>query len=291
MTPASAAPPRLPPLPRLMLEPALRAALLEDLGRAGDVTSDAVIPAGTRTTAVMRAREAGVAAGLDAARLAFELLDPALRISQDRADGDRVAPGDVLLTVSGEARAILSAERVALNFACRLGGIATATRQIADAIAHTGTTIVCTRKTTPGLRMFEKRAVRAGGGGNHRWGLDDAMLIKDNHIAAAGGIGPVLARARARAGHMMKIEIEVDTLDQLAQVLAAGGADNVLLDNMPPAALRQAVTLNAGQLALEASGRITLESAPAIAETGVDYLSAGWLTHSARILDIGLDID
>ncbi len=176
------------PLPRLLLEPAIRAALLADLGRAGDVTSDAVIPPGTRAIAVMRSREAGVAAGLDAARIAFELIDPALQIAPDKSDGDRVTPGDVLLTVSGKARAILSAERVALNFACRLSGIATATRHIADAIAHTQATIVCTRKTTPGLRLFEKRAVRAGGGGNHRWGLDDAMLIKDNHIAAAGGI-------------------------------------------------------------------------------------------------------
>ncbi|HSF96448.1 MAG TPA: carboxylating nicotinate-nucleotide diphosphorylase [Thermohalobaculum sp.] len=281
----------LPPLPRLMLEPAIRAALLEDLGRAGDVTSDAVIPAGTRTTAVMRAREAGVAAGLDAARLAFELIDPALAVTQSASDSTRIAPGDVLLSIAGEARSILSAERVALNFACRMSGIATATRQIADAIAHTRAIIVCTRKTTPGLRMFEKRAVRAGGGGNHRWGLDDAMLIKDNHIAAAGGIGPVLERARQHAGHMLKIEIEVDTLDQLAEVLEAGGADNVLLDNMGPETLREAVAMNAGRLALEASGRITLETAPAIAEAGVDYLSAGWLTHSARILDLGLDID
>lgn len=280
----------LPPLPRLMLEPAIRAALLEDLGRAGDVTSDAVIPPGTRTTAVMRAREEGVAAGLDAARIAFELIDPALAIAQPAAEGGRVAPGDVLIEVTGEARAILSAERVALNFACRLSGIATATRRIADAIAHTPAVIVCTRKTTPGLRMFEKRAVRAGGGGNHRWGLDDAMLIKDNHIAAAGGICPVLERARAHAGHMMKIEIEVDTIAQLAEVLEAGGADNVLLDNMAPATLREAVAMAKGKVALEASGRITLETAPAIAETGVDYLSAGWLTHSARILDIGLDI-
>ncbi len=279
------------PLPRLLLEPAIRAALLEDLGRAGDVTSDAVIPPGTEATAVMRAREAGIAAGLDAARIAFELIDPALQIAPDKADGDRIAAGDVLLTVSGAARAILSAERVALNFACRLSGIATATRRIADAIAHTKATIVCTRKTTPGLRVFEKRAVRAGGGGNHRWGLDDAMLIKDNHIAAAGGIRSVLERARAHAGHMMKIEIEVDTLDQLAEVLAAGGADNVLLDNMAPDTLRRAVAMNAGRLALEASGGITLETAPAIAETGVDYLSAGWLTHSAGILDLGLDIE
>jgi nicotinate-nucleotide pyrophosphorylase (carboxylating) len=274
-----------------MLEPAIRTALLEDLGRAGDVTSDAVIPAGTRAVAVMRAREDGVVSGLDAAGLAFELIDPGLEVTAERADGDRVAPGDVLLRVCGEARAILSAERVALNFACRMSGIATATRRIADAIAHTKAVIVCTRKTTPGLRLFEKRAVRAGGGGNHRWGLDDAMLIKDNHIAAAGGIRQVLARARAHAGHMMKIEIEVDTLDQLSEVLEAGGTDNVLLDNMSPDTLRRAVAINDGRLALEASGRIVLETAPAIAETGVDYLSAGWLTHSARILDLGLDID
>jgi nicotinate-nucleotide pyrophosphorylase (carboxylating) len=274
-----------------MLEPAVRAALLEDLGRAGDVTSDAVIPAGTRTRAAMRAREAGVAAGVDAARLAFELVDPGLEVTQAKADGDRLAPGEVLMTIEGGARPMLSAERVALNFACRLSGIATATRRIADAIAHTPAVVVCTRKTTPGLRLFEKRAVRAGGGGNHRWGLDDAMLIKDNHIAAAGGIRPVLERARRHAGHMMKIEIEVDTLDQLAEVLDAGGADNVLLDNMPPETLREAVAMTAGRLALEASGKITLETAPAIAETGVDYLSAGWLTHSAGILDLGLDID
>jgi nicotinate-nucleotide pyrophosphorylase (carboxylating) len=280
----------LPPLPRLMLEPAIRAALLEDLGRAGDVTSDAVIPAGTRATAEMRAREEGVAAGLDAARIAFELIDPGLEIAQAKADGDRVAPGDVLLSVRGEARAILSAERVALNFACRMSGIATATRRIADAIAHTKAVVICTRKTTPGLRMFENRAVRAGGGGNHRWGLDDAMLIKDNHIAAAGGVAAVLERARRHAGHMMKIEIEVDTLEQLAEVLAAGGADNVLLDNMGPETLHEAVAMTAGRVVLEASGRITLETAPVVAETGVDYLSAGWLTHSARILDLGLDI-
>jgi nicotinate-nucleotide pyrophosphorylase (carboxylating) len=283
----------LPPLPRLMLEPALRAALLEDLGRAGDVTSDAVIPPSTKARAAMRAREPGVAAGLDAARLAFELIDPALVIEQPVADGARVAAGDTLMTISGEARAILSAERVALNFACRMSGIATATRGIADAIAHTRAVIVCTRKTAPGLRLFEKRAVRAGGGGNHRWGLDDAMLIKDNHVAAACGIGPALARARAAAGHMMKIEIEVDTLDQLREVMKAGesghGADNVLLDNMDPDMLREAVAIAAHSVALEASGRISPETAPAIAETGVDYLSAGWLTHSARILDLGLD--
>ncbi|HUF86350.1 MAG TPA: carboxylating nicotinate-nucleotide diphosphorylase [Thermohalobaculum sp.] len=281
----------LAPLPRLMLEPAVRAALLEDLGRAGDVTSDAVIPPGTRARARMRAREAGTAAGLDAARLAFELVDPALHVTPPAQDGSRLAAGDTLMIVEGEARSILAAERVALNFACRMSGIATATRGIADAIAHTRAVIVCTRKTTPGLRLFEKRAVRAGGGGNHRWGLDDAMLIKDNHVAAAGGIRPALERARAHAGHMLKIEIEVDTLDQLAEVLEVGGADSVLLDNMPPGTLRQAVAMAAGRVALEASGRITPDTAPAVAETGVDYLSAGWLTHSARILDLGLDFD
>ncbi len=211
------------------------------------------------------------------------------------ADGARVAAGDTLMTVAGEARSILAAERVALNFACRMSGIATATRGIADAIAHTKAVIVCTRKTTPGLRLFEKRGVRAGGGGNHRWGLDDAMLIKDNHVAAAGGIRPALERARAHAGHMLKIEIEVDTLDQLREVLEAGdsghAADNVLLDNMGPETLREAVAMAAGRVALEASGRITPDTAPAIAETGVDYLSAGWLTHSARILDLGLDFE
>ncbi len=255
------------------------------------MTSDAVIPPGTIARAIMRAREPGVAAGLDPARLAFELIDPGLEIVMLASDGTRLAADDPLMIVAGEARAILAAERVALNFACRLSGIASATRGVAEAIAHTKATIVCTRKTTPGLRLFEKRAVRAGGGGNHRWGLDDAMLIKDNHVLAAGGIRPALERARAEAGHMMKIEIEVDSLEQLREVLEVGGADNVLLDNMAPATLREAVALAAGRVALEASGRITPDAAPAIAETGVDYLSAGWLTHSARILDLGLDFD
>lgn len=279
----------VPPLPRIMLEPAVRGALLEDLGRAGDVTSDAVIPASTRCTARLRTRADGVAAGLDAAALAFHLVDPGLRLRPLAIDGARVASGETLLEIGGSARSILAAERVALNFAGRLSGIASVTRRIADAIGHTDARITCTRKTTPGLRMFEKRAVRAGGGSNHRWGLDDAMLIKDNHIAAGGGIGAVLSRARDAAGHMMAIEIEVDTLDQLAEVLEAGGADNVLLDNMAPAMLREAVALVAGRLTLEASGGITPESAPPIAETGVGYLSAGWLTHSAPVLDLGLD--
>lgn len=279
----------LPPLPRLMIEPAVRAALTEDLGRAGDVTSDAVIPPGTRARAVMVAREAGVAAGLDAAATAFALVDPDLAIAAPVRDGAEIAPGEALMMVEGEARAILAAERVALNFAARMSGIASQTRTVARAIAHTRARIVCTRKTTPGLRLFEKRAVRAGGGANHRWGLDDAILIKDNHIAAGGGIAPVLARARAVAGHLMQVEIEVDSLDQLAEVLRAGGADAVLLDNMAPDRLREAVAMAGGCVTLEASGGITPDTAPAIAETGVDLLSAGWLTHSARALDLGLD--
>ena len=271
----------LPPLPRLLMEPAVRGALAEDLGRAGDVTTDATIPAGTQARARLRAREAGVAAGLDAARLAFELIDPSLRIAQPVEDGARIAPGDVILT----------AERVALNFAGRMCGIASITRKMADAIAHTEAKVICTRKTTPGLRLFEKRAVRLGGGGNHRWGLDDAILIKDNHVAAAGGVSAALARARDYAGHMLKIELEVDTLDQLAEALEAGGADVIMLDNMGPDLLRRAVKMVEGRAITEASGGITLESAPAIAETGVDFLSAGWLTHSARSLDLGLDFD
>ena len=281
----------LPPLPRLLMEPAVRGALAEDLGRAGDVTTDATIPAGTQARARLRAREAGVAAGLDAARLAFELIDPSLRIAQPVKDGARIAPGDVLMEIDGAARSILTAERVALNFAGRMCGIASITRKMADAIAHTEAKVICTRKTTPGLRLFEKRAVRLGGGGNHRWGLDDAILIKDNHVAAAGGVSAALARARDYAGHMLKIELEVDTLDQLAEALEAGGADVIMLDNMGPDLLRRAVKMVEGRAITEASGGITLESAPAIAETGVDFLSAGWLTHSARSLDLGLDFD
>ncbi len=281
----------LAPLPRLLMEPAIRGALAEDLGRAGDVTTEATIPAGTQARARMRARETGVAAGLDAATLAFELIDPSLSIRQPTPNGARIARGDVLMEIEGDARSLLTAERVGLNFAGRMSGIASITRQMADAIAHTRARVICTRKTTPGLRLFEKRAVRLGGGGNHRWGLDDAILIKDNHIAAAGGVRAALTRAKDYAGHMLKIELEVDTLDQLAEALEVGVADVVLLDNMGPDTLRQAVTMAAGRVITEASGGITLESAPAIAEAGVDFLSAGWLTHSARSLDLGLDFD
>jgi len=275
-------------LPDIMIEPAVRAALREDLGRAGDVTSDAVIPPAMQARVALVAREPGVVAGLDFARLAFRLVDPQIRLTPRLEDGARLQPGDNIADIEGPARGILTGERVALNFLGHLSGIASATRGIADAIAHTGARITCTRKTTPGLRFAEKYAVRAGGGANHRFGLDDAILIKDNHIAIAGGVGVAMARARAAAGHLVKIEIEVDTLAQLDEALAHG-PDAILLDNMTPETLREAVRRIGGRAIAEASGRINAETAPAIAESGVDLLSAGWLTHSARVLDIGLD--
>ena len=275
---------------RILIEPIVRAALLEDLGRAGDITSDAIVPDQTRTKGVIAARQAGVLAGLDAALLAFELLDPELRIERLCSDGSRVERSQPLARIAGRARPMLAAERTALNLLCRLSGVATATRSLVDAIAGHKAKIVCTRKTTPGLRMLEKEAVRAGGGANHRFGLDDAMLIKDNHIAVAGGVGAALERARAHAGHLVKIELEVDTLEQLAEAMKHG-ADAVLLDNMDPPTLRHAVDIVAGRAVTEASGRITRETAPAIAATGVDLISSGWITHSAPILDLGLDIE
>ena len=274
---------------RLIIEPVVRAALLEDLGRAGDITTDAVVPAEARVEAVIAARQPGVLAGLDAALLAFELLDPALRIERLRADGDRISRGETVARIGGRARGVLSAERTALNLLSRISGVATAARALADAIAGYKAKIVCTRKTTPGLRTLEKEAVRLGGGANHRFGLDDAMLIKDNHIALAGGVRQALERARRHAGHLVKIELEVDTLDQLAEALEVG-VDAVLLDNMTPETLRRAVAMVDGRAVTEASGRINLETAPAIAATGVDLISSGWITHSAPILDLGLDI-
>ena len=274
---------------RLIIEPVVRAALLEDLGRAGDITTDAVAPAEARVEAVIAARQPGVLAGLDAALLAFELIDPALRIERLRADGDRISRGETVAQISGRARGVLGAERTALNLLSRISGVATATRALADAIAGYKAKIVCTRKTTPGLRTLEKEAVRLGGGANHRFGLDDAMLIKDNHIALAGGVRQALERARRHAGHLVKIELEVDTLDQLAEALEVG-VDAVLLDNMTPETLRRAVAMVDGRAVTEASGRINLETAPAIAATGVDLISSGWITHSAPILDLGLDI-
>ena len=274
---------------RLLIEPIVRAALLEDLGRAGDITSDAIVPADAEIEAVIAARQPGVVAGLEAALLAFELVEPGLRIERLRADGARVARGDRVACIAGPARGVLAAERTALNLLSRMSGVATATRALADAIAGSKAKIVCTRKTTPGLRTLEKEAVRLGGGANHRFGLDDAMLIKDNHLALAGGVKPALERARAHAGHLVKIELEVDTLEQLAEALEIG-VDAVLLDNMSPETLRRAVAMVEGRAVTEASGRISPETVAAVAATGVDLISSGWITHSAPILDLGLDI-
>jgi nicotinate-nucleotide pyrophosphorylase (carboxylating) len=274
---------------RLLIEPIVRAALAEDLGRAGDITTDAVVPADARIDAVIAARQPGVLAGLDAALLAFELLDPTLELKRVVADGARVERGQTVARIAGPARPVLAAERTALNLLCRLSGVASATRALADAIAGHKAKIVCTRKTTPGLRILEKEAVRLGGGANHRFGLDDAMLIKDNHVAMAGGVVPALRRAKAAAGHLVKIELEVDTLAQLEEALTEG-FDAVLLDNMDPPTLRRAVEMVGGRAITEASGRITRETAPAIAAAGVDLISSGWITHSAPILDLGLDV-
>ena len=275
----------------LAIDEAVHRALDEDLGRAGDVTSIATVPDGTSGRAVVMARKAGTIAGLPLVESAFRALAPHVKIEGHARDGVTVAGKTALMTISGDARAILGAERVALNFIGHLSGIATATAEFVRLIAHTRARVCCTRKTTPGLRALEKYAVRCGGGFNHRFGLDDAILIKDNHIAVAGGVRAVLTRARATAGHLVKIEIEVDRLDQLEEVLATGLADVALLDNMDPPMLRDAVKLNAGRLVLEASGGITLDTAAAIAETGVDYLSSGAITHSSPSLDVGLDIE
>src|SRR5229473_865276 len=275
-------------LPMLMLEPVVRAALLEDLGRAGDLTTDAIVPASARAETALVARQPGIVAGLDAASLAFRLIDPAIEIAVERPDGTRLQPGDRIATIDGPARGVLTAERVALNFLGHLSGVASATATLVEAVKGHKARICCTRKTMPGLRAVQKYAVRVGGGANHRLGLDDAVLIKDNHVVAAGGIAPAIEAARAGIGHLVKIEIEVDTLDQLKQALAVG-VDAVLLDNMSPETLAQAVRLIGGRAIAEASGRITPATAPAIAASGVDLISAGWLTHSAAVLDIGLD--
>jgi len=278
-----------PPLPDVILDPIVRLALAEDLGRAGDLTTDATIDPGTQLTAHIRVRKAGRLAGLDAATYALKLVDSAVELSVEKTDGDAIAPGDTVAIMRGEARSILTAERTMLNFMGRLSGIATLTSAFADKIAHPKAKIVCTRKTTPGHRAIEKRAVRCGGGTSHRYGLDDAILIKDNHIAASGSIADALQRAHAYAGHLRMIEIEVDTLDQLAEALPHK-PHAVLLDNMEPDLLREAVAMINGQCLAEASGGITLETVAAKAETGVDYISSGALTHSASNLDLGLDI-
>jgi nicotinate-nucleotide pyrophosphorylase (carboxylating) len=275
----------------LEVEAAVTRALAEDLGRAGDVTSTATIPEGTRARAALVARAAGVIAGLPLVVEALRKLDPAVKLKAHGRDGAAVAAKTVLMDIEGDARAVLSAERVALNHLGHLSGVASATAEFARRISHTKARVTCTRKTTPGLRALEKYAVRCGGGFNHRFGLDDAILIKDNHIAVAGGIRAVLARAKAVAGHLVKIEIEVDSLDQLGEVLDAGGADVVLLDNMDTATLKKAVSMVGGRLVTEASGGITLATAASIAETGVDYLSSGAITHSAPNLDVALDIE
>jgi len=278
----------LSPLPRVMLEPLVRAALLEDLGRAGDLTTDAIVPAGRQAETALAARQPGVVAGLDLAALAFQLIEPGISVAISKPDGSQVSPGDVIATIRGPARGMLTAERTALNFLCHLSGIATVTASIAAAISAYGTRVTCTRKTTPGLRALEKYAVRAGGGSNHRFGLDNAVLIKDNHVAIAGGIRQAVERARRSVGHLVKIEVEVDTLRQLEEALALG-VDTILLDNMTPEMLAEGVAMVAGRAVTEASGRVTPASAPAIAASGVDLISVGWLTHSAPVLDVGLD--
>jgi nicotinate-nucleotide pyrophosphorylase (carboxylating) len=275
----------------LAVDEAVHRALDEDLGRAGDITSMATIPEATHAHATLIARQAGVIAGLPLAVATFQKLSPDISIQAHYRDGATVAAGVHVLTISGPARAVLAGERTALNFVGRLSGIATLT---ADYVRHTAGTklrICCTRKTTPGLRALEKYAVRCGGGFNHRFGLDDAILIKDNHIAVAGGVRPVLERARSHVGHLVKIEIEVDTLEQLREVLDTGLADVVLLDNMDIAQLSEAVKLASGRVVLEASGGVTRDSIAKIAATGVDYVSSGALTHSAPNFDVALDVD
>jgi nicotinate-nucleotide pyrophosphorylase (carboxylating) len=295
--------PHLPVLSPLLVEDQVRAALSEDLGRAGDITSQATIAPGSLARAELNAREEGVVAGLDLARAAFRLMDPAIRFEAFVKDGDRLSPGMVIAQVSGPARAVLSAERVALNFLMHLCGVASYTARFAAEIAHTQARVCCTRKTIPGLRALEKYAVRMGGGSSHRYGLDDAILIKDNHIAVSRGVAGAIAAARAFAGHLVKVEVEVTTLEELEEALEAQ-PDVILLDNMGPELLRRAVEINrdcAGlteatyaadprRVKLEASGNVNLKTIRAIAETGVDYISTSKITMAAPTLDIGLDV-
>jgi nicotinate-nucleotide pyrophosphorylase (carboxylating) len=279
----------LPTLYPLLYEALVRRTLEEDLGRAGDLTTDAIIPSGHRGVAQIVARAAGRVAGLDVAAAVFKALDPAIEVVLAVRDGEDAAAGATLGTVRGAARALLSGERSALNFLGHLSGIATVTRDLVAAVAPHGAKVVCTRKTTPGLRALEKYAVRAGGGANHRFGLDDAILIKDNHRAVAGGLTPAVRCARKVAGHLVKIEVEVDTLEQLDEALALG-VDALLLDNMSLETLSEAVRRARGKAITEASGGIRPDTAAAIAATGVDLLSVGWLTHSAPSLDVALDV-
>jgi nicotinate-nucleotide pyrophosphorylase (carboxylating) len=278
----------IPPLPDLLVEPLVRSALLEDLGRAGDLTTDSIVPPSARARTALVARQRGVVAGLGAASMAFRLVDSSIEIAIERPDGTPLAPGDRIATIAGPARGMLTAERVALNFLGHLSGVASGAATLVEAVRGHKARICCTRKTMPGLRALQKYAVRVGGGMNHRFGLDDGVLIKDNHVAVAGGIRPAILAARRGVGHLVKIEVEVDTLDQLEEALATG-VDAVLLDNMTPEQLATAVRMIDGRALAEASGRITPQTAPAIAASGVDLISAGWLTHSASVLDIGLD--
>lgn len=279
----------LPPYP-LLYEEIVRRALAEDLGRAGDLTTDAVVGPEATATGRLTARAPGRIAGLEVAASAFTLLDARVSVTRITADARDAGAGETLAVVRGPARPILSAERTALNFLGRLCGVATATREIVRAVAGCGCRVVCTRKTTPGQRALEKYAVRAGGGANHRFGLDDGVLIKDNHLAIAGSVREAVRRVRARIGHMVKIEVEVESLAQLEEALAAK-VDAVLLDNMPPADLAEAVRLARGRALTEASGGITPLNAAEIAATGVDLLSVGWLTHGAPALDVALDVE
>ena len=275
-------------LPDFVVKPLIRAALVEDLGRAGDVTADTLIDPDATAAVQIVARDTGALAGVRCAELAWRLVDPRITVDVHLPDGSRVQPGSVIASATGPARGLLTGERVALNFLGQLSGVASATRRIADAIAHTHAMVADTRKTVPGLRALQKYAVRCGGGANHRFGLDDAVLIKDNHVAVAGGIAAAVARARQAVGHMVKIEVEVDSLAQLEELLRTP-VDAVLLDNMGPELLAEAVALVDGRMTTEASGRITLDTVVPIAEAGVDLISSGALTHSAAVLDVGLD--
>lgn len=275
----------------LLFEASVRAAIEEDIGRAGDITSQACIPEGAKAVAVLAPRKPGVICGLPVAEAAFRIVDPSVSFEYLAQDGDEITtPRTAVARISGDARAILTAERTALNFVCHLSGIATMTSKLVALTKHTKAKVICTRKTTPNLRALEKYAIRCGGGMNHRFGLDDAFLIKDNHIAVCGGIKQALRAAKATAGHLVKIEIEVDGLEQLKEVIEEG-ADVVLFDNMSPEEMRQGVEMIAGRMKTEASGGISAETAKAVAESGVDMLSSGALTHSAPILDVGLDIE
>ncbi|MEM9233285.1 MAG: carboxylating nicotinate-nucleotide diphosphorylase [Pseudomonadota bacterium] len=277
------------PLPDTLTASLIARSLAEDLGDAGDISSIATVPAGRQATAELNSRTFGVASGVEMARRVFRAVDPDIRIETVKGDGFALLPGDKILTASGSARSLLTAERVALNIVGHMSGIASTTAQFVEAVEGTGAAITCTRKTLPGLRALQKFAVRCGGGMNHRFGLHDAVMIKDNHIVAAGSISRALLAARTYAGHTVRVEIEVDTLDQLKEVLEVG-ADIILLDNMTPATLQEAVALTRGRAVLEASGNVRLETVREIAETGVDVISSGWITHSAPTLDIGMEL-